>query len=61
MIVGQRTIREFHGDRAGQTTMEWVLLLVGIGIPLIYVFGLLLDALAELYKMVSFIVTLPFP
>jgi len=61
VIAGQRTIRDLHGDRTGQTTIEWALLLVGIGIPLIYVFGLLLDVLAELYKMVSFIVTLPFP
>ena len=61
MIAVQRTIRDIHGDRTGQSMIEWVLLLVGIGIPLIYVFGLLLDALAELYKMVSFIVTLPFP
>ena len=61
MSAVQRTIRDIHGDRTGQSMIEWVLLLVGIGIPLIYVFGLLLDALAELYKMVSFIVTLPFP
>ena len=61
MVAGHVRIRDFDGDQTAQTTVEWALLLVGIGIPLIYVFGWLLDTLAELYKMVSFVETLPFP
>ncbi|MDP7636803.1 MAG: hypothetical protein QF577_04555 [Phycisphaerae bacterium] len=61
MFVEDRKICGLYGDQGGQATIEWALLLVGIGLPLIYVFVLLLDTLAELYRMVSFIETLPFP
>ncbi len=52
---------ELHADAAGQSTLEWVLLLVVFGIPMIYVFQWLLDTLAEHYRFVQFLETLPFP
>jgi Flp pilus assembly pilin Flp len=51
----------FMDDQAGQTTIEWALLLGALGIPLIYVMILLLGALGEHYRMVTFLETLPLP
>ena len=48
-------------DDAGQTTIEWTLLLVCFALPMIYVLALLLSALAGHYRMVTFLETLPFP
>jgi len=61
MIVLSEQIREFHRDLAGASTVEWILLLAAVGIPSVYLFRILLNALAELYRMVTFVVTLPFP
>lgn len=60
MRAACRTIRSLHGDQAGQTTIEWTLVLVAFGLPMFYVFGHLLGALAEYYRMMTFMVTLPF-
>ena len=49
------------GDQAGQTTVEWALLLGAFGIPLVYLVVLLLGALGEHYRMVTLIETLPLP
>jgi len=49
------------GDQTGQTSMEWALILACFGLPMVYVFGLLLSALAEHYRMITFFETLPFP
>ncbi|MFP4105892.1 MAG: hypothetical protein ACLFVU_07340 [Phycisphaerae bacterium] len=57
----KQAIRALHADQRGQSIIEWTLLLVAFGIPIIFVFGVLLSALAEHYRMVSFLVTLPFP
>jgi len=54
-------LRRLHGDQAGQTTVEWVLLMAGFGIPMVWVFAQLLSLLAEHYNMVTFLETLPFP
>lgn len=54
-------IRAFRHDQAGQTTVEWTLLLGAFGIPVIYAFNLLLKVLAEHYKAITFLETLPFP
>jgi len=48
-------------DSAGQTTIEWALLLAVVGIPAITVFGWLLAILSENYRMVTFLELLPFP
>lgn len=53
--------RRLHADSTGQTSLEWALLMGGFGIPLIYLFGVLVSMLAEHYRMVSFLETLPFP
>ncbi|MFP3937292.1 MAG: Flp family type IVb pilin [Phycisphaerae bacterium] len=50
-----------HADQAGQTSIEWALLLGAVGVPMIYVMVLLLGALCEHYRMVTFIETLPLP
>jgi len=49
------------GRQAGQTTVEWVLIMVGFGLPMVYVFRLLLSLMAEHYRLVTFIEVLPFP
>jgi Flp pilus assembly pilin Flp len=53
--------RRFCSDELGQTTVEWALLLVVFGLPMIYVIGLLLRVLTEQYRMVTFLETLPLP
>jgi hypothetical protein len=56
-----RHFRLLHRDQRGQATIEWVLLLVAVGIPSVFVFRWLLGALAAHYQMVTFLETLPFP
>ncbi|MDY6913271.1 MAG: hypothetical protein SVT52_02280 [Planctomycetota bacterium] len=51
----------FGCDQTGQTTVEWALLLACFALPMAYVFGLLLSILAEYYRMVTFLETLPMP
>ena len=48
-------------DEAGQTTVEWALIMAGIGLPLAWLFYLCVIGLAEHYRMVTFMETLPFP
>jgi hypothetical protein len=48
-------------DQAGQITVEWTLLIGAFGIPMIYIFALLLETLAAYYRMMTFLLTLPFP
>ncbi len=54
-------LRQLPGDQQGQTTVEWALIVVCIGLPLFYVFMMLLDILTAHYMMVTFLETLPFP
>ena len=61
MIPLPRKPAGLAGDQTGQTTVEWVLLLVVFALPMIYVFKLLLATLVEHYRMVSFLETLPYP
>ena len=56
-----RRCRTLHADQAGQTSLEWALLMACVGIPLLMVFRWLLGALVEHYRMISFFETLPFP
>jgi hypothetical protein len=57
-----KKIRQLHADQAGAVTLEWVLLLVAFGLPLAaIVFPLLVKLMAENYKIVVFLETLPFP
>ncbi len=61
MTAMPKQLCEFHGDMAGASTVEWVLLLVAVGLPSFWVFSVILRAIAELYRMVTFVETLPFP
>jgi Flp pilus assembly pilin Flp len=55
------TIAKFHADQRGQAAVEWVLVLVAFGLPMVVVFAKLLDVLVEHYRMITFLETLPFP
>lgn len=57
----RRAIRELPADQAGQSTIEYALLLVAFALPMIYVIRVLLAVLEEHYRLVSFIETLPYP
>lgn len=48
-------------DQRGQMTVEWALLLVVVFGLVVPTFMYLLAALGELYRMVTFMETLPFP
>jgi len=56
-----RNLGELHRDQAGQTSLEWVMVLVAFGIPLITLFKLASDALAAHYSRITFFQSLPFP
>ena len=53
--------RLLKGREEGQITIEWTLLMVAFGLPMIYVFGLMLSVLVGHYRMISCILSLPFP
>ncbi|MFW6132652.1 MAG: hypothetical protein ACOC8F_02055 [Planctomycetota bacterium] len=53
--------RTLHGDQDGATTVEWALVMAGIGLPLFWVFTMILEAVAEDYRMLTFLETLPLP
>ena len=55
------SITRLARDQNGQATIEYTLILAGIGLPLFGVFLLLLGLLTEHYKMVVFLQTLPMP
>lgn len=57
----KRGLKKLAGDRAGQATLEYVLILAVFGLPMVYVFGVLLAIMSEYYGMVTFLETLPFP
>ncbi len=57
----RQTLRRLDDDERGQVTLEWTLLLAAFGLPMIAVFALLLATLAEHYRMMTFILTLPYP
>ena len=61
MVALPKELREVHGDTVGASTVEWALLLVAVGLPSFWVFSVILRAIAELYRMVTFVETLPFP
>jgi Flp pilus assembly pilin Flp len=54
-------IQTMHRDQAGQTTVEWTLLIAAFGIPMIFVFALTLSLLSAHYRMMTFLLTLPLP
>jgi Flp pilus assembly pilin Flp len=48
-------------DQAGQTMVEYALLLAVFGLPMFFVFARLLEVLAAYFGMISFMQTLPLP
>jgi Flp pilus assembly pilin Flp len=58
---GPGPIRQLHADQRGQATVEWMLILVAFSLPMLWVIRKLLAVLADHYRMVSFLETLPFP
>ena len=53
-------IREFYDDQTGQTTIEWTLLVVAFGIPMVFLITLLLNWLTEYYAFLTCLISLPF-
>ena len=51
----------FQADQRGQMTVEWSLLIAAFGLPMIVLFGILLATLAEHYRMLTLVLSLPFP
>jgi Flp pilus assembly pilin Flp len=51
----------WHRDERGQMTVEWTLLIAAFGLPMIYVFRVMLATLAGHYGMMTCTLTLPFP
>ncbi len=56
-----RSRRSLWSDEQGQISVEWVLLLLFVALPLYGIFRLVLGILQEHYGMVQFIETMPFP
>jgi Flp pilus assembly pilin Flp len=56
-----RKLASLARDDSGQTTVEYALLIAVVGLPAITVFGLLVEVLAENYRMLTFLELLPFP
>jgi Flp pilus assembly pilin Flp len=48
-------------DDRGQMAIEWTLVLVTFALPMLWVFTVLLAVLAEHYRMVTCILTMPLP
>ena len=51
----------FLSDEFGQVTVEWTLLLVAFGLPIVAMSALCLDMIVTHYGLITFIETLPFP
>jgi hypothetical protein len=60
-LPSRTTWRGALGDRQGATTLEWSLLLAGVGVPSLYLFNLLLQLLIVHYQLTTTINSLPLP
>ena len=55
-------LARLHTDQRGQATLEWVLLMAAVVLPIAYIiYPLLMKILAAHYQMVTFLETLPLP
>lgn len=54
-------MRSWLSDERGQASLEWVMLMTAFGLPMVFVYSRLLDILAELYRMITFLHGLPLP
>jgi len=48
-------------SEGGASAVEYVLLLGGVGLPIMYLVWLLLDVLVANYRIMTYWITLPFP
>lgn len=55
--LGRRLAR----DQRGQVTVEWTLLIAAFGIPMIWVFAMMLATLSGQFRMITTLLSLPFP
>ena len=61
LVRRQRKLREILTDETGQATVEFMLLILAVVIPMIVVLNMLMDVLVWHYRTVTFLETLPFP
>lgn len=54
-------LRCLDADQNGAASIEWTLLVVAFGIPMVAVFRMLLALMSEYYGMITFLETLPLP
>lgn len=59
-LRAHRRLRRLMGSEQGATTLEWALLLAGIGLPSYFIMVFLLNILREHYRMITFVNSLPF-
>ncbi len=57
----RRTVAALAGDRRGQATLEYAMLIAAVVVPSTYVFMRLLAALRNVYQFVTMMTSLPFP
>jgi len=59
----RRSLRVSHASagEGGASAVEYVLLLGGVGLPIMYLVWLLLDVLVANYRIMTYWITLPFP
>ncbi len=53
--------KKIFSDDAGQATVEWVLVLAAVALPMYFIIVVCLNLLVAHYRMVTFMETLPFP
>ncbi len=56
-----RTLSRLWQEEKGATTLEWALLLAGIGLPAVVIMTAALNLLVEYYRLMTFVNSLPFP
>ncbi len=61
MTLLRKTLLRFAADQQGQSSVEYVLLLAGFALPMIWALWHMLAVFVEYYRMITFTETLPFP
>jgi len=59
--MARHTLNQLRTDEAGSTTLEWTLLLAGIGLPALVIMNIALSLLVEHYRLMTLVNSLPFP
>ena len=57
----KRALRRLHHDQRGATSLEFVLLLAGFGLPAFFLIRLGMDILMAHYRMITTLNALPLP